>query len=123
MATNFTVILPHRPGTLASLGEALGAAGVNIEGVCAMICEGEGVVHLLVEDADTTRQVLREGGFQVREEREVLVVEVEDRPGELGRLCRRLADAGVNLDLVYLATRTRVVIGTPDLDRARSVVG
>lgn len=123
MAKDFTVILEHRPGTLAELGEALGAAGINIEGISATICEGQGVIHILVEDAEATRRVLQEKGFQVQAERDVVVVSVPDRPGELGRLCRRLADAGVNLDLVYVATNTRLVFGTPDLDKARAVLG
>lgn len=123
MATDFTVILEHRVGALAELGEALGAAGVNIDGVSATICQGEGLIHVLVQDAEAARRVFQEKGFTVREEREVLVVEAEDRPGELGRLCRKMADAGVNLDLVYLATNTRIVLGTPDLERARAALG
>lgn len=122
MAKDFTVILEHRPGTLAELGEALGAAGINIEGISATICEGQGVVHVLVEDAEATRRVLQEKGFTIREERDVVVISVPDRPGELGRVCRRLADAGVNLDLVYVATNTRLVFGTPDLEKARAVL-
>ena len=55
--------------------------------------------------------------------REVVVTDVEDRPGELGRLMRRVADAGVNVDLVYLATNTRLVVGAADLDAARSALG
>ncbi len=123
MATDFTVILEHRVGALAELGEALGAAGVNIDGISATICQGEGVIHVLVEDAEGARRVFQQKGYTVREEREVLVVEAEDRPGELGRLCRKMADAGVNLDLVYLATNTRIVLGTADLERARAALG
>lgn len=122
MAKDLTVILANRPGTLATLGETLGKVGINIEGGCGFPCEGKGVIHVLVEDAATARRALREADLEVRDERDVLVLEVEDRPGALGRLTRRIANAGVNIDLIYLATRTRVVIGADDLERARAAL-
>lgn len=123
MAKDLTVILEDRPGTLAAACEALGNAGVNIDGVCGFPSEGRGVVHLLVEDASAARRALEGAGVTVREERDVIVLDVVDRPGELGRIARKIADAGANIDLVYLATRTRVVIGADDLAKARASVG
>ena len=122
MATDLTVILANRPGTLADVGEALGKAGVNIEGVCGFPCEGKGVMHILVEDVAAARGALDEVGLEVRGERQVLVLELEDRAGEFGRICRRIAEAGVNLDLCYAATNTRLVLGADDLDKARAAV-
>ncbi len=103
MTKDLTVILEDRPGTLADVGEALGKAGINIEGGCGFPCEGEGVFHILVEDAAAARRALEEIGLEVRGERQVLVLEIEDRPGALGEVSRRIANAGVNIDLVYLA--------------------
>jgi hypothetical protein len=122
MATDLTVILEDRPGTLAALGEALGSADVNIEGVCGMRIEGQGIVHVLVEDAAAARSAIEQAGLQVREEREVVVVDVEDQPGALGQAARRIAAAGGNLDLVYLATNTRLVVGADDLDSVRGAL-
>jgi hypothetical protein len=122
MPTDLTVVLEHQPGSLAALGEATGKAGVNIEGLCGVTVGGRGEVHVLVEDAGAARRALEEGGLEVRDEREVIVQEVEDRPGAVGELARRLATSGVNLDLVYLATRTRVVIGAEDLESLRAAL-
>jgi hypothetical protein len=122
MAIDLTVILEDRPGTLADVGEALGKAGINIEGLCGFPSEGKGVLHLLVEDEPTARRALEEAGLQVRSERQVLILDVEDRPGEFGSICRRIANAGINIDLVYLATNTRLVVGADDLDKARAVI-
>lgn len=122
MATNLTIILKDRPGTLADVAEALGKAGVNIDGNCGFPCEGVGVFNILVEDTATARKAIEGAGFEVRDERPVLVLEVEDRPGELGKIARRIAEAGVNVDLVYLATRSRIVIGADDLEKARAAV-
>ena len=58
----------------------------------------------------------------MRDERQVLVLEIENRPGVLGNVIRRIAKAGVNIDLMYLATNTRLVIGVDDLDKARAAV-
>ncbi len=122
MAKDLTVILADRPGTLADLGETLGKAGINIDGMCGFPCEGRGVIHVLVEDGASARRVLEEGGMEVSGEREVLVLEGEDRPGTFGEITRKIANAGVNVDLCYLATRTRIVIGADDLEKARAAL-
>ncbi|MFQ5860053.1 MAG: ACT domain-containing protein [Dehalococcoidia bacterium] len=122
MATDLTVILENRPGTLADLGEVLGKAGVNIEGLCGFPSEGRGVIHILVEDAAAARRALEQAGLEVRGGRQVLVLAAENRPGEVGSICRRIANAGVNIDLFYVAADTRLVIGADDLDRARAAV-
>lgn len=122
MATDLTVILRNVPGTIADLGEAAGRAGINLRGGCGFECGGEGVMHILVDgDASAARRAIEEGGMEVRGEREVLVVDVEDTPGGLGRAARRFADAGINVDLVYLTADGRLVIGPDDVERARSV--
>ena len=122
MATDLTVILKNVPGTFASLGEALGGAGINIDGICGFPAEGEGVVHLLVEDTAGARSAIEGAGHEVRGEREVLVVDVQDKPGEVGRVCRALADAGVNLDLIYPTNRGQLVLGADDIEKARGAI-
>ncbi|MGH2748056.1 MAG: ACT domain-containing protein [Actinomycetota bacterium] len=122
MATDLTVILENRPGTLAQATEALGSSGINIDGSCGFPCEGVGVFHILVQDGAAGRSALEGAGLKIRAEREVLVLDVEDKPGALGEVCRRIADAGANIDLQYLATNTRVVIGADDLEKARGAV-
>ncbi len=116
------VILADRPGTIADLGETLGKAGINIDGLCGFPCEGKGVIHVLLEDATSARKVLGEAGFEVGEDSQVLVLDVSDKPGELGGIYRRIADAGVNIDLIYAATGTRIVLGVDDFEKARSVI-
>jgi hypothetical protein len=118
MATDLTVILENQPGTLASLGEALGNAGINILGGCGFQSGGEGVIHLLVEDAAKAKMTLQGAGIDVRGERPVLMTTVNDQPGELGRLARRIADAGVNIDLFYLTAGRQLVLGVDDLEKA-----
>ena len=122
MATDLTVVLQDRPGTFADMGEALGGAGINIDGICGFPAGGEGIVHLLVEDAVGARTALEGAGLEVRAEREVLTVDVEDRPGEVGRVCRRMAEAGVNLDLVYTTNRLALVLGPDDVAKARNAL-
>lgn len=124
MATDLTIILQDRPGTIADATEALADEGINLLGVCGFPCEGVGVLHVLVEDGDasTARQAAENAGFEVREQREVLVTDVEDRVGALGELSRRIAEAGINVNLLYLATNTRVVLGPDDLDAARAAL-
>ena len=122
MMKDLKVTLENRPGTLADLSEALGNAGVNIEGICGMRTGGKGVVHVLVSEASKARNALEVNHIQVSEVVEVLVMEVEDRPGNLGNIARRLAAGRVNINLSYLATSTRLVLGVDDLDAARGIL-
>lgn len=123
MATDLTIHLEDRPGELARLAEALASAGVNIEGFCA-VTSGGGLaeIHVLVEDAAPAFTALEAGGFQIANDEEVAVVEVEDRPGALGEVSRRLGDADVNITLAYLATNTRLVFAADDLARAHQAL-
>lgn len=123
MATDLTVYLEDRPGTIAEAGEALGAAGINIQGACGFPSDGRGVLHLLVDDADASRAALEAAGLEVGGQRPVVVSAIEDRPREMGRVLRRVADAGVNVDLVYLTHDGRMVIGASDVDAAEKAIG
>jgi hypothetical protein len=81
-------------------------------------------LHILVKHAEAAKHALAiSHGVTVNHEREVVVVEVEDRPGVLADLTRKIARAGVDLDLVYVATNNRVVFGSPDLDALRTALG
>lgn len=123
---DFTVSLEDRPGELARLGETLGAAGINIEGMCAVGAEGRSVIHLLVEDAAATRKALEGAGIKVEGESEPIVQEfpsdMVDRPGSMGEMARAIANAGVNIQVVYLATKNRGVMVTSDNAKARAAV-
>lgn len=118
MVKDLTVILEDRPGTLAEMGEVLGAAGVNIEGLCAVTHKGEGAIHLLVNDPMAARKALAAKNIKVASERDVAVADIVDQPGALGKIARKLADAGVNVELAYLDTQTRLVLGVDDLTKA-----
>jgi hypothetical protein len=122
MPTDLTIGLEDRPGILAELGEALGRAGINIEGFCGYTSDGRGIVHLLVDDAAAARGALEGTGINVQDERDVLVVDIEDRAGALGVIARRISNAGVNLNVAYLATNTRLVLGADDLEKLRATL-
>ena len=120
MATDLRIEAEDRPGQLAAIGGELGKAGVNIDGFCAAGAGGRGVLHLLVEDADAARRALEGAGYAVDAAREALVVsDVEDRAGYLGETAGRLSDAGVNIEVAYLGTGTRLVLVVDDRDAAQ----
>ena len=124
MATDLWFMVSDEPGALAAAAEALGGAGVNIEGIAGLGGEG-GHIHLLVEDAGGARSALEGAGISVGGEREAVVLDVssEDRPGKLGDVTRAAADAGVNLVACYVATRSRIVLVADDAAALRSAVG
>jgi hypothetical protein len=125
MPRNLTVILGDKPGELARLGVVMGDASVNIKGLAAFTGDGHGVIHLLVDDADVERALaaLKAAKIGVADEREVLVVDIVDRPGTLGELTLELAEANVNIDLAYATFGdTQLVIATDDMDSARAAL-
>jgi hypothetical protein len=125
MAKDLTIVLQDRPGELARLGEATGRAGVSIQGMCALTGEGRGVIHLLFDDdaAPSVRRALEEAGMGIADEREVLVIDVEQRPGSLGGLARALGEANVNIELAYTTFGgIKLVVATDDMDSARQAL-
>jgi hypothetical protein len=126
MLTEVTVELEDRIGALADLGELLGGEGVNISALAVVrVGEGQALAHLVLEPADVAVRALREHGLVPERVREVLSVTVEDEPGALGRYCRLLADASINLEAVYLAGERNgakvLVLAVSDLEAARQL--
>ena len=122
MAVDLVIDIENTPGALADVAAAISDAGVNI---AAATCVGGGQraeLHILVPHAGAARHALGISHVGVSREREVVVVDVEDRPGVLADLTRKIARAGVNLDLVYVATGNRVVFGAPDVEALRSAL-
>jgi hypothetical protein len=112
IATDLAVTLPEdRPGMLAKAVNAVSGAGLNLDGYAEM----EGVVHVLIVDADAARTALQEAGFRIVREQQVVLVAVEDRPGSAARVFRRIADAKVNIRFSYLATGNRLVIAAEEI--------
>jgi hypothetical protein len=122
MAVDLVIDIDNTPGALARVAAAISDAGVNI---AAATCVGPGEraeLHILVPHAGAAKHSLALSHLAVSREREVVVVDVEDRPGVLADLTRKIARAGVDLDLVYVATQNRVVFGAADLDALRAAL-
>ena len=122
MATEFTVILENRPGTLARLGIVLGDAMVNIEAIQGNAREASAIVQFVSNDQDKAARALDVAGIAYSR-REVLIVRVLDEPGTLGDLAVVMSQAGINIDSVYVTTRGYVVLGVDDLAGATQVAG
>ena len=122
MAKDLVIEIDNEPGALAKVAAAVSDAGVNL---AAATCVGSGEraeLHILVPHAEPVRHALAITNVAVTREREVCVVDVEDRPGELADIARRVAKEGINLDLVYVATHNRVVLGSPDIDKLKAAL-
>lgn len=115
---SIVVVVEDRPGTFAAICETLGKANIDIEGHCGYPCKGISLAHFLVEDVITARRVLEEEGIDVVREKEVIILELKDKPGMLGKAARKIANAGINLGITYLAKNNRIVLETEDLDKA-----
>ena len=119
---DLTIVLDNQPGSLAEMGKALGAAGVSIEGGGAFVVDGRGIAHFLFEDGHAARQALERVGIQVLEVRDVLIQKLnQEEPGQLGKLTRRMAEAGVNIKTLYSDHDHQLILVVDDIEKGRKV--
>jgi hypothetical protein len=123
MAFDLAIDVENTPGALAAVAAAVSDAGVNLAAATCMGTGERAELHILVPHPEAAKHSLAISHLAVTREREVVVVDVEDRPGVLADLTRKIARAGVNLDLVYVATRNRVVFGSDDVEALRAALG
>lgn len=119
---DLTIALDDRPGALAAMGDALGRAGVSIEGGGAFVVDGRGVAHFLFADGDAARRALEDAGIHVLAARDVVVQRLhQGQPGQLGTLTRRMAEAGVNIEVLYSDHDHQLVLVVDDIATASVV--
>ncbi len=121
-AKDFTVVLENRPGTLWKATNAIAKAGVNIDGFAGSAECGNTFHFLFTADPMSAKRALEGAGLKVKAEREVVLVDVEDRPGAAAKIFKEIADKELNADLVYLATETRIVIGGAEIEQIREAL-
>ena len=122
MTKDLTIMLKSQPGTLSQISALLGKMGINIEGIAGMQAPDKDVIHLLLEDPEKAKALLEKEGINATI-RDVLVVDVEDRPGALGKIAQKLADAGINITLAYLTTRCKLALCVDRYEKAREILG
>ncbi len=114
--------LENRPGALAEMGEALGSAGVSVEGGGAWVVDGRGIAHFLFADTIAARAALEAKGIEVLEDRAVLVQRLkQDQPGQLGKISRMMAEAGVNIEVIYSDHQNQLILVVDDLEKGQAV--
>ena len=119
---DLAIALDHRPAALAEMGECLGRAGVSVEGGGAWVVDGRGIAHFLFEDGAAARRALEAAGLRVVAERDVLTVRLkQDVAGQLGLLTRRMAEAGVSIEVLYSDHNHRLILVVDDMTRAQAV--
>jgi hypothetical protein len=119
---DLTIKLENQPGALAEMGEALGGAGVSVEGGGAFVVDGVGVGHFLFNDGTAARMALEARGISVLNVREVIVQRLnQERPGQLGKISRMMAEAGVNIEVIYSDHQNQLVLVVDDLEKGRAV--
>ncbi|NNC28072.1 amino acid-binding ACT domain-containing protein [Longimicrobium terrae] len=113
---DLTIELDDRPGALAEMGDALGRAGISVEGGGAWVVGGRGVAHFLIANGEAARVALEAEGIRVTAVREVLVQRLnQEQPGQLGRITRAMAEAGVNIEVLYSDHDNQLILVVDDV--------
>jgi hypothetical protein len=126
VATQFSVFLINKPGVLAMVTGALAKAGVNLNALALMDSGEHGALRVVTDDPEKTRAVLAKTHDRWTET-DVLVAELDNRPGSFSRVARALTDAGVNITYAYFSGephggKTTTVIKAADVARAMQVL-
>ncbi len=122
---DLTIFLKNEPGKIADISEILGKHSLNVEGICGFSYKDQGTLHILVEKNEVARKFLEENGFEVRAVRDVLVMDftgIIGQPGMVGKLTRKLANAGINIDLIYFGENNLLVLGVNDIEKAHKIL-
>jgi hypothetical protein len=115
--------LPDRPGALADFGQALGGAGVSLEGGGVFTVAGAGVAHFLVDNAAAAQLALEGVGLGPVAISDVVTLQLRQAvPGQLGLLARQMADAGVNIAVQYSDHDGNLIVVVPP-DHATAAYG
>ena len=122
----FIIELENKPGSLAQVAEALGERGINITSISGVTAGTAGALGLLTNDESGTREVLRSAGITSREIG-LVSISIENKPGALGQIARKLADAGVNVELLLgtgmSGSNVTVALGVDDVEAAQRAIG
>ena len=119
---DLAIRLENRPGAIAEMGETLGKAGVSVEGGGAFVFDGKAIAHFLFEDGVAARKALEEKGIEVLADKEVLIQKLnQDQPGQLGKITRMMAEAGVNIEILYSDHQNQLILVVDDLEKGRAV--
>ena len=97
----FDVYVQNKPGELAKICEMLGSHGVNIKAIASERAASRPMIKIVTDDEATTKSALARTGIAY-DIREVIAVKMADKPGELGKVARRLAKGMVNVDSIYI---------------------
>lgn len=117
MPTDIRIVLPNRPGAVTHVCALVAEAGINVLGACGDLRPGErwGFIHLVVQEGDTARGLIEDAGYEVTSTRRVEMVDLVDEPGGLAKVLREYSEQNTNIDIIYTASKDRLVIGTEDM--------
>ena len=119
---DLSIELKNRPGAIAEMGKVLGDAGVSVEGGGAWVVNDVGAAHFLFADGQAAKEALEAAGIKVLAVNDVLVQRLkQDVPGQLGMLTSRMADAGVNIEVLYSDHAHQMILVVDNIEKGRAV--
>jgi hypothetical protein len=123
-ATEFSIHLDDRPGTLAKFCTALADRGVNI--LAFESFEG-GEVRLVVDTPTTAKTVMNDQRIACTEKEVAQLRLSVNRPGELARAASRLGEANININYAYVGIEPKtnsplVIFGVKDVSKAAPIL-
>lgn len=125
-----TVVAENTVGALASVAEAVGGAGVNIEAISAYANDGNAIFRFVTTDPTSAMKILSKLTIvKSVSGNDIIIKRLINRPGELGKITRKLANYRVDLESIYIVSKaddyTEIAIRPAEeyMGKAKEVLG
>lgn len=122
--TEIRLSMPNRVGLLSEITTAVAKAKVNVNAICAYALENIAFFNLITGSNAKAKKALAPLGFAI-EEKDVIQVELPNKPGELQKVAKKIADAGIDIDFMYATTagsKSTCILKTADDQKAIKVI-
>ncbi len=121
----FEIYVQNKPGEVARLAEVLAKNAVNVRGISTDLGGPKSIIRVITDDEASARSILKANGIE-NQERDVLVISLSDRPGELAKMTRKLAKAGINIESLFIlgskTNEVQVAVGVDQREKAQGLL-
>lgn len=123
MGKELVLTVPNKMGTMTTVSKVLADHGINVEGIAGYATGNEARIMIVADDVLRAGEALEKAGFKAVEAKEVVVVELENKPGALKSLSARISDAKIDIKYIYGSTcsggcASTVIVSTSDNEKA-----
>ena len=120
------ITVDNKVGSLAEIATAVASSGINLTAICAYAADNKGMIMFVSDNNELAKKILKAKKYNIREE-EVILISLDNRPGSLQSVTKKIAELGIDLNLLYGSVEksgktSRIVLISEDNDAVLTVL-